>query len=231
MSQTIVATPVPLELHQQFLTLSQRLQSGDREPLAKAAGVLISDVACDVIETVFGGMLDQMAAASGKAHYQDSHAAISEVKTVLRKYLPWATGFFDNQRLAPVAKHFESLMHEYKDEQGQDHTFVTFVLSPELAHKSRQSLATLRAGQAKDGREAVEVLIEVIEAALEPLLYTPKRLLKFNFVADKTLNGVIAVTNALAFRQLRKLGENLPPPLFAPVADHLEQFLMNRDQI
>lgn len=231
MSQTIVATPVPLELHQQFLTLSQRLQSGDREPLAKAAGVLISDVACDVIETVFGGMLDQMAAASGKAHYQDSHAAISEVKTVLRKYLPWATGFFDNQRLAPVAKHFESLMHEYQDEQGQDHTFVTFVLSPELAHKSRQSLATLRAGQAKDGREAVEVLIEVIEAALEPLLYTPKRLLKFNFVADKTLNGVIAVTNALAFRQLRKLGENLPPPLFAPVADHLEQFLMDRDQI
>ena len=231
MSQTIVATPVPLELHQQFLTLSQRLQSGDREPLAKAAGVLISDVACDVIETVFGGMLDQMAAASGKAHYQDSHAAISEVKTVLRKYLPWATGFFDNQRLAPVAKHFESLMHEYQDEQGQVHTFITFVLSPELAHNSRQSLATLRAGQAKDGREAVEVLIEVIEAALEPLLYTPKRLLKFNFVADKTLNGVIAVTNALAFRQLRKLGENLPPPLFAPVADHLEQFLMDRDQI
>ena len=89
----------------------------------------------------------------------------------------------------------------------------------------------MRAGQAKDGREAVEVLIEVIEAALEPLLYTPKRLLKFNFVADKTLNGVIAVTNALAFRQLRKLGENLPPPLFAPVADHLEQFLMDRDQI
>jgi hypothetical protein len=229
MNQTMVAIPIPLELHQQFKVLSQRLHSGERESLAKEAGLLISDVACDVIETIFGQMLDRMAEASGKTHYQDAHAAVSEVKSVLRKYLPWATGFFDNQRLSPVARHFESLMHEYVDEQGQEQTFLTFSISTELAQKARQSLAKLRAGQAKDGREAVEVLIEVIEAGLEPLLYTPKRLLKFNFVADKTLNGVIAVTNALAFRQLRKLGEHLSPTLFAPVADHLEQFL--KDQV
>ena len=37
--------------------------------------------------------------------------------------------------------------------------------------------------------------------------------------------GVIAVTLALAYRSFRKLGTQLPPPLFPQVADHLEQFL------
>jgi hypothetical protein len=56
------------------------------------------------------------------------------------------------------------------------------------------------------------------------LLFVPKQRMKFNFVVDKTLNGVISVTMALAYRSFRKLGTQLPPAYFVAVADHLEQF-------
>ena len=60
-------------------------------------------------------------------------------------------------------------------------------------------------------------VLRVIDEALQPLLYVPKARMKFNLVVDKTLSGVIAVTLALAYRSFRKLGTQLPPPLFPQV--------------
>jgi hypothetical protein len=220
----MIAIPMSVSLCQELKQLNQRLQTGEREPLAHEAGRLISDVACASIDTIFGDMLKRMADASGKSSYQDAQGTVEEVKVVLRKYLPWATGFFSNERLTPVAQHYDQLLVCQQD-GAQSSAYLTFAISAKLAEQSLHSLEQLRIGQVSTARAAIDILILVIEESLVPLLYTPKKLLKFNFVADKTLNGVISMTNSLAFRQLRKLGDQLEPTLFVPVADHLQQFL------
>ncbi|MEY4516364.1 MAG: hypothetical protein RL180_710 [Pseudomonadota bacterium] len=221
----MIAIPISVSLCQELKQLNQRLQAGEREPLANDAGRLISDVACATIDTIFGDMLKRMADASGKSSYQDAQGTVEEVKAVLRKYLPWATGFFGNERLMPVAQHYDQLLVVSPQDDAPASAYLTFAISAKLAEQSLHSLEQLRTGQATTARAAIDVLILVIEESLVPLLYTPKKLLKFNFVADKTLNGVISMTNSLAFRQLRKLGDQLEPTLFVPVADHLQQFL------
>ena len=102
---------------------------------------------------------------------------------------------------------------------------LAFTITPGLAREARVSLQALRDGSAPDARAGIEVLIRVIDEALQPLLFVPKQRMKFNFVVDKTLNGVISITTSLGFRSLRRLGEHLPTHLHKPLADHLAQFL------
>ena len=207
--------------------LSARLQAGVRESQAALAGRLITEASCDLIDAFFGNMIREMLETTGDPGFREAHEVVEEVKAKLRHYLGWITGFFSNERLAPVVAHYHSLMTRLTVD-GAPRAHLAFAISPALARDAEAALANLRDRENADIKAGVEVLIRVIEEALEPLLYVPKQRMKFNFVVDKTLNGVIAVTNALVFRSFRKLGAQLPPKLFPAVADHLEVFLHAR---
>lgn len=73
---------------------------------------------------------------------------------------------------------------------------------------------------------ASKVLIEAVEEAIVPLATHPKDLMKFNFIINKTLDGVIALIRTLFKRMLRKLAPHLPRELYPTVAAHLETFLI-----
>lgn len=225
--RALVALPVDPALYQQVQQLNVKFKSGSKEPLSADAGRVMSEVSCSIMDVVFGQLISTMATHHPQGKYQEAQDTQQEIKAVMRKYLPWATGFFANDRLAPAALHYEQMFIEKTDATGQTITYLAYALPDDLAQESERTLNALAQNQVKSAREAIETLIKVIEVGLQPLLYTPKKMMKFNFVADKTLNGVISVTNALSFRQLRKLADQIDPVLFTPVANHLQQFIIS----
>lgn len=74
----------------------------------------------------------------------------------------------------------------------------------------------------------IELIIMVIDETMEPLSIEPKNLMKFNFVVNKTLDGIISLVKVLFKRMLRKLAPKLPPVMFPQIAAHLESFLIVR---
>jgi hypothetical protein len=50
--------------------------------------------------------------------------------------------------------------------------------------------------------------------------------MKFNFVVDKTLNGVIALVEMLLKRMLHKLSPKIPREIYPQIAAHLQTFLI-----
>jgi hypothetical protein len=220
-----IALPLETAHQQQLLSLYQRMQAGTPTPLAEEAGQLVAALSCQLIDQIFGNLMRELVSHDPKVRLDDSLKAIDEVKSVLRKYLPWASSFFGNDRLMPVVAHYVGMIqprHEGDVEVGYD---LSFVLPSALAAQVIPNLEQLRTGQTNDLKSALELLIQVIDHSLDPMLHQPKALLKFNFIADKTLNGVVSVTSALSYRNIRKLGQHLPAHLHAPLATHLQKFV------
>lgn len=225
-----IALPVPAETALRIHRLTEQLQIGQRETgqsqsLATEAGQVMSEVGCQLIDVVFGELVQQFLHVSALPAFRESLAAIEEVKTVLRKYLPWAISFFGNERLAPVAKHYADLIQS-RQIDGLALPFLVFALPESVAQQALRSLEDLEQHRVKTATNAIEALIQVIDVSLEVLLKQPKTLLKFNFVVDKTLNGVINVTTSMSYKNLRKLGQQLDPSLFDALTNHLRQFLI-----
>ena len=218
-----IACRVSDTLPDEIAVLNDHLQRGSKNSQAKLAGRLITDASCDIIDAFFGNIIKQMLDETGEEGFREAHGVIEDIKGKTRHYLGWIAGFFSNERLAPVVAHYQTLIVRMSTVDGP-HAHLCFAISEALARDSAASLVNLRDPATTDLRPGVEVLIRVIDEALQPLLFVPKQRMKFNFVVDKTLNGVISVTMALAYRSFRKLGTQLPPEHFSVVADHLEQF-------
>lgn len=219
-----IACRIRDSLPDEVTRLDALLQANDGRPHAELAGRLLTEASCDLIDGFFGNAIRQMLVTEDDPGLHEAHAVVQEVKASLRHYLGWVTRFFSSRRLAPVVQYYQSLLVFLPTDDGL-RPHMAFAVSPVLIRESEEALRRLRDPATVDVREGVEVLIRVIEAVLEPLLHEPKRRMRFNLVVDKTLDGIIVVTNALVFRSFRKLGTRLPPPLFPLVADHLEQFL------
>lgn len=223
-----IALPLRADTAARISRLTEQLQAGQRESLSTEAGQVMSDVGCQLIDVVFGELIQQFSHISPSPAFRESLATIDEVKTVLRKYLPWAISFFSNERLAPVAKHYAGLIQSRQvDEQALQ--FLVFDLPDSVAKLAVQSLEDLEQHRVKTATEAVEGLIQVIDVSLDVFLKQPKTLLKFNFVVDKTLNGVINMTTSMSYKNLRKLGQQLDPSLFDALTNHLRTFLIAPD--
>ena len=222
-----IACRIRDELPDEVAGLSAALQAGSKESQSALAGRLITDASCDLIDAFFNNMVLHMLETTGDPSFREVHEMLEDVKSKLRQALGWLTGFFSNERLTPVVLHYQSLLVHLPTAQGPL-AHLAFAITPELARDSEAALANLRDAERADIKADVEVLIRVVEAALVPLMYVPKERMRFNFIVDKTLNGFIAIANALLFRSLRKLALGMPKELYPLVADHLEQFLHQR---
>lgn len=223
-----IALPLRAETAARINRLTEQLQAGQRESLSTEAGQVMSDVGCQLIDVVFGDLVQQFLHVKALPAFRESLTAIDEVKAVLRKYLPWAISFFSNERLAPVAKHYASLLQS-RQVDGTVQPCLVFALPAPVAQLAVKSLEDLEQRRVKTAADAIEGLIQVIDVSLEVLLKQPKTLLKFNFVVDKTLNGVINMTTSMSYKNLRKLGQQLDPSLFDPLTNHLRTFLIAPD--
>mgnify|MGYP000069375349 CR=1 FL=1 len=118
-------------------SLDNALQQRVKESQAALAGKLITEASCDLIDAFFGQlMLSLQAKDPGSPVFREAVAVVEDIKGKLRHYLGWVTGFFSNERLAPVVSHYRSLMTPLPVE-GVPVAHLAFSISPGLAAEAR----------------------------------------------------------------------------------------------
>ncbi len=185
---------------------------------------LLIDALCELMDTCFVQIFEEMAQTHPSKELIDAHAVIEDIKGKAHHYIGWVAGFLANSRLPPVIAHYHSMNHLMDLGDGAK-VYMAFNIEPEFAAELKPALAKLADGSLTDIHEVVDLLIRVMDVTLEPLLLTPKNLMKFNFVINKTLDGVIGVVRILNRRMLRKLAPSMPRELYPTVARHLDAFL------
>ncbi|XID75687.1 hypothetical protein ACF3NA_03880 [Alkanindiges sp. WGS2144] len=229
MTYYCIALPLSQSFEQELSRLSQQLNAGEKRSLSEQTGKLMGEASCQIIDGVFQHMVEQLLQIQGLtepkcASLLASLEHISAVKAVLRKYTGWAVSWFGNERLTPVVNMYASMIQ--RAENGQP--YLMFDLPQSTAERALLALCSLEHGKVSNAEGAMESLVEVTDIGVDALIRQPKKLLHFNFVADKTLNGVINMTTAMAYKNLRKLGQQLDPLLFKAVATHLQQFIQEK---
>lgn len=212
---------IPVELAGLYQRSRTRLSDADKQ----LGAALLTDAYCDLVDTCFTHLLDDIAASHDSRTLTEARAVIEDIKQKARHYVGWVAGLLANERLPPVIAHFHGLVHELDLGDGP-RPCLAFPVSARLAADARRVLDSLHDGSATGIDEGIELLIEAVEEAMGPLVSTPKDLMKFNFIVNKTLDGVIALVRTLFKRMLRKLAPQLPPALHGRVATHLERFLV-----
>ena len=224
-----VAYATTPELQTQVFQLHQALQTGIRDDQSKLATRLIQDAAHELITIFFSDLIADLQNAGDLPAYREGASMVSEIADKLTHYLGWASAFFSNERIKPAVSHYHAMMLQHPLD-GSMQPVIAFAIPDALAKRLEKVLVPLSQGQAASAHEGIEALIEVIDLALHALLIKPKQLMKFNFVVDKTLNGVISLTQNLSFRSLRKIGEQMPAAHQPVLAQHLQQFLLTASQ-
>jgi hypothetical protein len=229
--ETQYAVALPLnELMKQELEQLHATAVTQDSSLAEKAGKLMSEATCHIIDYIFTDMVQQFAnvkemAEEKIASFKESLSHIEEIKAIIRKYFGWAVGWFDANRLKPVIAHYHQLINECSINSAAIPCLI-YAIPDVLATKALDALNDLKSLKADNALHAIECLIEIIDVGVSKLLKEPKELLKFNFIANKTLDGVMNMTTALSYKSLRKLGQAMDPALFQTASGHLQQFII-----
>ena len=157
--------------------------------------------------------------------FKESLQQIEEIKGIIRKYFSWAVAWFNAKRLKPVISHYYQLI-EYCEIDNNTMPCLIYSIPDEMAEKALLSLHELKNMNASNALQAIECLIDVVDVGVTKLLKEPKDLLKFNFIANKTLDGVFTMTTALSYKSLRKLGSAMDSQLHQSASNHLQQFIV-----
>lgn len=214
MSYTISLKIKP-ETYQQFSLIHQKLNAGDREPQAKALGDNLAQIACEVIEQAFGGLKNK---DNGKD--QETSKVLNQVQESIMKYMPWSVSFFGNDRLVALVNYIYETM---KQKDGQ--SFVTYQVERSVVETFGQQLAQMREGNAQASTPGIKSFVQIVDQGVTSLIREPKKMLKFNFVVDKTLNGVINLMTQLGYKRFEKLGTVHEPKSLAKYFDNFMGFL------
>lgn len=225
LSRPFIASPLQAHVPEALGGLYERSRAHLSDADKKLGIALLTEVYCDLIDACFTQLLNDINQTHASKVLIEAHAVAEDIKDKARHYLGWVAGFLANDRLPPVIAHFHGLVHGLDLGDGMK-PYMAFNLSPRLAADAQRVLASLHDGSAASIEEGIELLIEAVEEAILPLVVVPKDLMKFNFIVDKTLNGVIALVRTLFKRMLRKLAPHLPRELYPRVAAHLETFLI-----
>lgn len=221
-----IAVPLRPHIADGLAMLTERSRSGRlTEDDKKLGAQLLADAYCDVLDHVFVEMLYEINRQHPSHVLKEAIATADEIKEKIHSSLGWVIGFFSSERIIPVINHFNEMTHAL-DREGSRQHYTYFPISDHLAASSQRVLGQLADGSARDLNEGVELLIEVTEVALERLVQEPKRLMKFNFVVNKSLDGVISLLVSLFKRMLRKLGHQVPRDMYPRVSAHLGSFLV-----
>lgn len=220
-----IAYPTNPSLPPEVSALQARLAAKTKEPQGAMATELMQNAASELLDTLFTELFNALVAANENEHsYRSGRAMVREINEKLTHYLGWASSFFSNDRIRPAVEHYAGMMHELSTADGAQ-PFIAFTCPPALAARVEALLPDLQAAQASSPHKAIEVLIEVIDVAMKELLITPKKLMKFNFVVDKTLGGVISLMQTAAYRSLRKIADHLPAEHQPILAAHMQRLV------
>ncbi len=210
-----ISLQIQHDTHHRFREIHSRLNEGDRISLAKALGENLTDIACEIIEQVFG----QIARMSTSSDHE-SEKIIQQIIETTRKYMPWSVSFFGNDRLIPLVNYLYDMTHEIEGEY-----YVRYPVERNLAVELLSYVQEIKSGNSYYVFPALKAFTAVVEQGVNQLVRQPKQLLKFNVVVDKTLNGVIHLTTQLGYKRFDKLGSLYDVHTISQYFEHFLVFL------
>ena len=217
---TAVFLNIHADTYARFAHIRAQLLQGRKESQANALGNVLSEMACEVIEQVFMVLLQE-----NQHHSQtgESEKVIQQILEAIRKYMPWSVSFFGNDRLVPVVEYLSKTI-QLEDEK----VYMTYPIEQQLAQQVKSSSHKLAGGDRHETVNALKLLTDVIDVGVTHLIREPKKCLKFNFVVDKTLNGVINMTTHLGYKRLEKLGTQLDQQVAVIYVDYFLKFMRHQ---
>lgn len=217
---TAVFLNIHADTYARFAHIRAQLLQGSKESQANALGNVLSEMACEVIEQVFMVLLQE-----NQHHSQtgESEKVIQQILEAIRKYMPWSVSFFGNDRLVPVVEYLSKTI-QLEDEK----VYMTYPIEQQLAQQVKTSSQKLAGGDRHETVNALKLLTDVIDVGVTHLIREPKKCLKFNFVVDKTLNGVINMTTHLGYKRLEKLGTQLDQQVAVIYVDYFLKFMRHQ---
>ncbi|MBF7683387.1 hypothetical protein I2F27_08620 [Acinetobacter sp. B5B] len=218
---------VETQTYQRFIALQQQLNSGAKQKLAHDLGDILADVSIQIVQQVFIDLLEQQKTRLTKPEShkvaEDSEKVIAHVLTTLRKYLPWSIALLSNERLQPLVNYFTTMIRQ----EGES-IYVRYDVDDALINKTLQVIGHVREGNKPAIADAFVCLNEIIDVGVTQLIREPKDILKFNFVVNKTLNGVIQVATNMAYKRLASLGQEVELASAPYYLDHFLKFLHSK---
>ncbi len=218
MSYTVELKLKP-ETYQQFQNIHTKLNNNDREPQSKYLGDNISNIACELIDQAFGSLVNQSSSKDG-----DSEKVLKQVKDAITKYMPWSVSFFGNDRLLPMVNHVNGLMKRRND-QG----YITYPVDKVVVEELLGCAEQLKQGNTAYVKLGLKAFTQVVDQGVTSLIREPKKLLKFNMVVNKTLDGVISLTTQLGYKRFDKLSSIYDAQTIGKYFDHFVAFLDKGD--
>lgn len=207
------------ETYQQFKNIHTKLNNNDREPQSKYLGDNISNIACELIDQAFGSLVNQSSSKDG-----DSEKVLKQVKDAITKYMPWSVSFFGNDRLLPMVNHVNGLMKRRND-QG----YITYPVDKVVVEELLGCAEQLKQGNTAYVKLGLKAFTQVVDQGVTSLIREPKKLLKFNMVVNKTLDGVISLTTQLGYKRFDKLSSIYDAQTIGKYFDHFVAFLDKGD--
>ncbi|ENU31200.1 hypothetical protein F991_00913 [Acinetobacter sp. CIP-A165] len=215
--KTAVFLNIHADTYARFAHIRTQLLQTSKESQANALGSVLSEMACEVVEQVFMVLLNENQQHSKTG---ESEKVIQQILEAIRKYMPWSISFFSNERLVPLVEYLsKTLLIE------DDKIYMTYPVEQQLAQQVIASGQKLAEGDSREVANALKRLTEVIDVGVTHLIREPKKCLKFNFVVDKTLNGVINMTTHLGYKRLEKLATQLDQQVAVTYVDYFLKFM------
>ena len=214
--------------YQALQNVTERLNQGDKENLSKQLGTIFTDMSCQVLDQVFGRLIEEKRGkdldAKGQKSLKEAEQIFEQIESALRKYMPWSISFFGNDRLKPVANH---ILQKF-DPSNPEQIYMYYVLDRHLGEQASQNIQQVLEGNIQALPATLKNLVKIIDLGISEFIRDPKTLLKFNFVVDKTLNGVINMTTHLGYKRLEKLGTQLDQDVASKYVDYFLNFMRHQ---
>ena len=193
--------PVSTSTYQQIIDVSNRMRAGSQQNLSREYGDAVTTMACEVLRVIFGIMTVDNEYTDGSG--ADTKKVMEQVTEQLQKYMPWSVSLFGNDRLLPVVDYLSGQLVE-KDGQ----MYLQYPISHQLAQGLISNSKAIAEGDKTKIVPGFDNIVQIIETGIDELIKKPKNMLKFNIVADKTLNGVIKLLTSLGNKRIEKTGKS-----------------------
>lgn len=214
----LISLKLKPETHQRFQDIHRKLNAGERTDQAKPLGENLADITCEIIDQVFGTI-----SKISTSQDQESDKVIQQILDTTRKYMPWSVSFFGNERLTPMVNYLQNMTYE-KD----GHYFIAYSVDKNLISELMGNVDQIKAGNGQYVSPALKIFTQVVDQGVTRLIREPKKMLKFNMVVDKTLNGVISLTTQLGYKRFDKWGSMYDAQTISQFFDHFLVFLENQ---
>ena len=182
----------------QFQHVFQQMNQVHTHNLAKPLGDVLTEISCEVIDQVFSVITSQNFKGVGETEH-----TLEQITENLKKYMPWSISLFSNERLLPMV---EYIYHQMEQREGE--WFLKYKLDELLAKDALACVEQLNLGNQLFIRQTFDVFLKIIDQGVTSLIREPKKMLKFNLVVDKTLNGVINLTTQLGYKRIDKIANH-----------------------